>query len=159
MSENNVSPRQQNSDSNNSPTITTRVVGVLVGLIVGGIVIALIESISSMMHPPPTELDFQDTEAVRNWISELPTLAFCIVLIAHALGVICGALTCQLIVKRRWLTGPLIIGTLFLVGGIFNLMLIPHPIWFAITDVALYLPSAWIGGNLLAAKSTTTEQA
>ena len=40
------------------------------------------------------------------------------------------------------------IGAVFLVFGAINLKMIPHPLWFAIIDLAIYLPAAWLGGRL-----------
>jgi hypothetical protein len=41
------------------------------------------------------------------------------------------------------------IGFLFLLGGIMMVYMLPGPVWFAITDLAVaYVPMAWLGGKL-----------
>jgi hypothetical protein len=47
------------------------------------------------------------------------------------------------------MAGAIIIGVLFFIGGIGNLMTVPHPTWFAVVDLIAYLPAAFIG-NLVA---------
>ena len=48
-----------------------------------------------------------------------------------------------------------VLGLLFLLAGIANLMMIPHPVWFAVMDVLLYLPMAltgsWLAGKAIGA--------
>ncbi len=51
------------------------------------------------------------------------------------------------------------VGVLFLIGGISNVMLLPSPLWFSVTDIALaYLPMAWLGAKLIV-KSESVNQA
>jgi hypothetical protein len=40
-------------------------------------------------------------------------------------------------------------------AGIFNLVAIPHPLWFAILSVLVFLPAAYAGG-LLARRAPAT---
>jgi hypothetical protein len=40
------------------------------------------------------------------------------------------------------------VGSVLLIGGAVNLLRIPHPIWFSIADLILYLPTAVVGGVL-----------
>ena len=45
----------------------------------------------------------------------------------------------------------LVLGVLFLAGGIVNMLLLPHPVWFWVLGVAVFLPSAYLGAKLGAA--------
>lgn len=41
------------------------------------------------------------------------------------------------------------VGLVFLVGGIINVVMLPSPLWFTLTDILLaYLPMAWFGTQL-----------
>ncbi len=123
-----------------------RIGAVVAGLLAGFLVVGLIEGVSSWIYPPPQGLDFSDREALRAFVAGLPLGAFALVLVAHLAGPFAGAFTCGVIVRDPWLTGSLIIGGVFLLGGLVNLFLLPHPVWFAILDVLLYLPAAVAGG-------------
>ena len=47
----------------------------------------------------------------------------------------------------------MIVGGLMLAGTAFNLAVIPHPLWFAITGVAGIIIAAWLGMTLSAKSS------
>lgn len=121
-------------------------VALVVGLVAGFVGILLVEGLSVMFYPPPADLDMTNTDAMRRYVESLPVGAFLFVLFAHAFGSLIGAFVCAAIVGQRWFTGSLIIGTVFLVAGIINLGMIPHPNWFAVVDVILYVPFSLLGG-------------
>jgi hypothetical protein len=127
-----------------------KIVGVIVGLITGGIVNGLIVMISVLQNPMPEGLDpySEDKTAMMDYVATLPTSAFVIVLLAHLFGAMVGGFICSVIVRHKWLLGFAIVGAVFLLGGIFNLVSIPHPTWFSITDLLIYIPSAVFGGLL-----------
>ena len=50
-----------------------KIVGVIVGLIIGGIVVMFIEIISSLQHPLPEGLDMTDKLAFAEHVAGLPT--------------------------------------------------------------------------------------
>lgn len=121
---------------------------VLLGLVVGSVFVAIGETISSSLYPPPAGLDLTHPEDLSKFIESLPPGAFILVLLAHADGAFAGAAVCQWISKSNSLRGAMTVGTLFLIAGIGNLVTIPHPVWFAVLDLLIYLPLAWFGGML-----------
>lgn len=123
-----------------------KVLAILAGLIVGIFAVAAIEKISGTLYPPPRGLDPADTAALRQHIESLPTTAFVLVLLAHALGSFGSTFVCALIEKSKFVIGTWILGGTFLFFGILNLILIPHPFWFEVMDALLYLPMALLGG-------------
>ena len=69
--------------------------------------------------------------------------------LAHALGTLVGAFVCALIAAGNKMRLALLIGAIFLVGGIMNVYMLPSPKWFAVLDIVVaYLPMAWLGGNM-----------
>jgi len=40
----------------------------------------------------------------------------------------------------------LITGFILLISGTINVLLIPHPLWFTIISISLYIPFAYAGG-------------
>ena len=125
-----------------------RILGILAGMACGFMVVLLLQLASVAIYPPPPELDLQDAEAVASWITQLPIGAFFIVLAAHALGAFVAAYVCETIVGDRWRMGWYVLGVTFVAAGIVNLFSVPHPIWFAVADLLLYLPAALAGGQL-----------
>ena len=134
-----------------------RIAAVLLGLLAGFVVVALIESISSVVYQPPTDLDFNDLDAMREFVATLPTGAFVFVLLAHLCGSFIAGFVCVLVAKERWNAGSLGLGVFFLLAGIANLVMIPHPMWFGVIDVLLYLPAAFAGGAVASGMLHTAE--
>lgn len=112
-----------------------KILGVVAGLVVAVVVIAVIEGISTVIYPPPADLDFNDAEAMSAYVRQLPLGAKLLVLLAHGVGTFLAGVVCGLVVGQRWLVGAVIISGLFLLTGVLNLMMIPHPVWFALVDV------------------------
>ncbi|WP_166828837.1 hypothetical protein [Thalassoroseus pseudoceratinae] len=123
-----------------------KILAVGLGFGAGFLVVGLAMFISSLIYPPPKDLDMQDREAMTSFVQSLPVGAFLVVLLGHASGALVGGFVCGLISNEVWQLGPLIVGVGFLLSGILNLRMVPHPTWFAALDLLLYLPAAWLGG-------------
>lgn len=124
-----------------------RVAGILIGLIAGVITIGVVEGISSLIHPMPEGLDWNDKKARGEWVMSLPFSAYLMILLAHAGGAFVAAMVCQLIVRDRWVAAWVGLGVFLLLGGLVNFVSIPHPMWVAVSDLLLYVPSAVLGGT------------
>ena len=124
-----------------------RGLSVIAGLVAGFIVISIVEGASSLIFPPPAGLDLNDQQALRDFIQGLPAGALLFVLLAHILGSFIAGFACVAVSGEGWRPGALVVGAIVLAGGVFNLVAIPHPVWFAIADVAIYIPAAYLGGH------------
>ena len=122
---------------------------VLVGVIGGAIVIWLVEMLGHAIVPPPDGMDFMDPESIRERMKELPLLAFIMVLTAYAAGSFAGGLLASGIADKMKIRHALIAGVLLQLMGIINLILVPHPLWFTIISLLLYLPMAYLGGRIV----------
>ena len=125
-----------------------QLIAIVVGLAGGGLAIMLIEALSSLCYPPPEGLTRDDKQALIQFIQGLPVGAFLFVLAAHSGGSGLRGLLSPLILRRRGYTSAAIVGVLFLIGGILNALSIPHPVWFTVVDLLLYLPLALLGCRL-----------
>jgi len=122
-----------------------RVLAVSAGVIGGSAVIWLLEMFGYMMFPGPEGMDTADPEAMRQLMKEVPVAAFVVILLAYAAGSFAGgwiALAIGEKMKDAMITGVVLLGF-----GIVNLMLVPHPLWFTLISVLLYLPFAYLGGK------------
>ena len=127
--------------------IIRNILAVIAGWIVGSIINGGIISIYPSVVPLPKEIIPGDMQSLVNNVHllELPHLLF--VFLAHALGALFGAFAAVKIGVSHHKTLALVIGGLFLLGGIaVNAMLNFTPMWFSVTDILLaYLPMALIG--------------
>jgi hypothetical protein len=68
--------------------------------------------------------------------------------LAHAVGTFIGAYVAGRIASRKMLFAMLI-GIIFLIGGIVNVLILPSPAWFSAVDLLLaYLPMAYLAGKI-----------
>jgi hypothetical protein len=70
------------------------------------------------------------------------------VALAHVLGSVMGGAAATLVAGGASLRQGVIVGAVLLLGGIVNLAMIPHPLWFVGLDLAVYLPAAYLGARL-----------
>ena len=69
--------------------------------------------------------------------------------LAHAIGTLAGAYIAAKLAANFKMRFALVIGILFLIGGIANVMMMPSPLWFSVLDlVVAYLPMSYLGGRL-----------
>jgi hypothetical protein len=127
-----------------------RILAVIVGLFAGTLVNYGLMMVQHALYPMPPGFDRKDVAQVQAYTDTLPTAAWLLLLAAHAGGALVGAALATRIAKTARLVPALVVGVLFLLGGIANVMMIRHPTWFAIVDVLLYVPAALLGGKLAA---------
>lgn len=125
------------------------ILGAIAGLIIGGIVNMGLILISASIIPPPAGVDMTTVEGLTAGMQLLEPKHFVFPFLAHALGTLVAALVACLIAVSHKLTIAMIIGVLFLIGGIAAAMMIPAPTWFIALDlIVAYIPMAWIGAKL-----------
>jgi len=123
------------------------ILGILVGAVVAGIVIAGVEALSSLVYPLSAGVDPHDREALRQVIKALPAGAFLFVLAAWALGALLGAWVAARLAGRSPILHGLGIGLIFLIAGIVNMLMLPHPVWFWVAGIAVLPISSYFGGR------------
>lgn len=122
---------------------------VICGLVVGGAVNMALIIFGGKWMPPPTGVDVNDINSINAHIGEYTVPQLMMPFLAHALGTLVGAFVAARLAFSRHLILAMIIGALFLVGGIMAVRMIPNsPTWFSALDLAVaYLPMAWLGAT------------
>lgn len=137
-----------------------KIVGIVTGLVVGMIGMMLLHMLSMIIYPLPDGVDVNDPESLGQYIPNMPLGAFIMVWMAHGGGAFIASATCTAIAGSRWYIGAGILGVLFTLAGIANLLMLPHPLWFAAVDLLAYLPLAllacYLVGGLFERKSLQT---
>jgi hypothetical protein len=130
-------------------TILKNVLAVFAGALIGGVVNMGLIMISGSIIPPPEGADLTTPEGLNAAMPLMEAKHFIFPFLAHALGTLVGAFIASRIGATRKMGLALIVGVLFLVGGISAVFLIPAPIWFILLDLIMaYIPMAWLGGKL-----------
>ena len=133
--------------------ILKNVLAVVAGIVIGSLVNGGIIMISSSVIPPPPGVDVTTEEGLKAGIHLFKPINFLMPFLAHALGTFTGAFVTAKIAANRKLLFAMLVGLLFLAGGIIMVLQIPSPTWFTMVDLLFaYLPMAWLG-YLLAVKN------
>lgn len=125
------------------------IAAVLLGLFIGSMLNGSLIAISSYIIPPPPGSDLSTAEGLSAAMSLMGPQHFLFPFLAHALGTLIGALITARIANAHQMTLAMLIGIVFLAGGIYMVAILPAPMWFNVTDLLLaYIPMAWLGGKL-----------
>lgn len=128
------------------------IIGVILGVTVGSITVAIVEAIGHLVYPPPPDLDATNPEAIKAikaFIATAPVGVLLVVLLAWAAGAFLGGLVAAWIGRRAPAVHALIVGAVILLFGIATMLMIPHPVWFWIAGI-LVIPCAAYVASLLA---------
>jgi len=124
------------------------VLAVIAGVVAAGIIIALVEMAGQQIYPLPEGVNPADPESVKAAMANIPTGGLLFVLLAWALGSFGGGwLAARIATQSRVLHG-IIVGGIMLLAGIVNMAMIPHPLWFWVVGVLIFLPAAYLGARL-----------
>ena len=104
------------------------------GIIVGVFTIWAIEAIGHLLFPLPVDLTPTNLEELKQVVMIMPIKSLLVVIIAQIIGVFSGMYV-GFIMQRENLTPLYIIAGLFIFSTVLNLILMPHPTWFMITDL------------------------
>ena len=131
-------------------SIIRNILAVLVGVFVGSIVNMSLINISGSIIPPPEGFDLTTEAGLKASMPFLEPKHFIFPFLAHALGTLSGAILAALIAVNNQLKLALVIGFVFLFGGIWMVCILPAPMWFNVIDLVFaYIPCAWLGARLI----------
>jgi hypothetical protein len=129
--------------------IIKNTLAVIGGFIVGSVVNMGIIMISGSIIPPPEGADVTTAEGLKASMHLFQPKHFLFPFLAHALGTFVGAFLTAKIAATHKMKLALVIGVLFLAGGIANVIILPSPAWFTIVDLfGAYIPMAYLAGKL-----------
>lgn len=124
-------------------------VAILAGAILGSMVNMAIILISGSIIPPPPGADNTTMEGLKASMHLFQPQHFIFPFLAHALGTLAGAFIAVKIAASHKLVIALVVSTLFLIGGITNVILLPSPVWFSVLDIVVaYIPMGLLAKKL-----------
>lgn len=133
--------------------ILRNTLAVIAGILFGSAVNMGIIMISDSIIPPPEGADVTTVEGLKASMHLFQPRHFIMPFLAHALGTFGGAFLAGLFAISHKIKIALLIGLVFLVGGIANVLMLPSPTWFTILDlVVAYIPMAYFAGKLVEKK-------
>lgn len=125
------------------------IVAVLLGLVLGSAVNMAFIIFGPTIIPPPEGVDVSTMEGLKANIHLFEPKHFLFPFLAHGLGTFVGALIAVNVAKTHQCVVCGCIALAFLAGGIFNIMSLPAPMWFEVSDLVLaYIPMGLLAFHL-----------
>jgi hypothetical protein len=130
-------------------SILWSVLAVAVSLTAGFALVVAIELVSAVIHPMPPGMDPLDKEACTAFFADYPQWLFGFGAVSWGLTAFTSAwLATRLGAYRHYAHGATI-GSLLLLAVIANMLMLPYPAWFEVTNLVL-IPLGILLGTWLA---------
>ena len=82
----------------------------------------------------------------------MPGKVFGLLLVNYAVASFIAGLTATLIARRNTMRPAIVVGIVLTLAGLYNVLFLPHPLWFALVNLLVYLPFTFIGYLLVRKK-------
>ena len=129
--------------------IVKNTLAVTAGIVVGSVVNMSLVNIGPSIVALPEGADVSTAESLAESMKLFTPINFLFPFLAHALGTLVGAFVAAKFAASHQLKFAMLIGVLFLAGGISAVNMFGGPLWFKITDLVFaYIPMAYLGAHL-----------
>lgn len=133
--------------------ILRNILAVIGGWLIGSVINMGIIELGPHIISTPEGFDNSSMETLASTIHLLGPENYISVFLAHGLGTLVGAFMAAKIAASHKMIFSMVIGGLFLLGGITMIFVVPSPTWYTIVDIiGAYIPMAWIGWKLAGGK-------
>ncbi len=120
----------------------------IAGIVIGGLLVWVVESLGHLVYPVPESIDFTDAEVLAAFVASRPLGALLSVIAAWFIGSFGGTFAACRIGTARPLNFLLVVGGAMFILTSMNLLMIPHPIWMSVTGLVGVMLGAWLGMQL-----------
>ena len=129
--------------------ILKNIIIVILAILIGSAVNMSIIELDHLLFEIPKNLDLNKIEDLDKFVQSLPFYRLLFPFFAHAMGSLIAAyLVTKFSVSHSFYVS-LCIGALFMVGGIYMVLILNAPLYFELMDLSLaYFPAAWLGHKL-----------
>lgn len=124
------------------------IISVVLGLAVAITTFLITETINHSLHPVPTNLDFKDSIAIKVFYENQPLSMWFLVLAGWIIGSLLCGLLIKIISRNENKKLPLIAGFILTLSAVANFFSLPHPTWFIVVGLIVFIPSTLLGYKL-----------
>lgn len=129
--------------------IVKNTLAVIAGVVAGSLVNIFLVNIGPSIISLPEGADISSAESLAASMNLFTPLNFLFPFLGHALGTLAGAFVAAILGSSHQSKLAMLIGILFLAGGIAAVNMFGGPLWFKITDLLLaYIPMGYLGAVL-----------
>ena len=123
------------------------IVAAVVGVIVAGVTVGIVEMAGHAIFPPPEGLDITNPEDQARIMQEIPAAAKVAVMIAWFLGAFTGSWTARKLGATSWPSWLVI--ALMIGASVFTTQMFPHPWWMVLGALILPVIALMISGRMI----------
>jgi hypothetical protein len=131
---------------------TKYVLPVVVGSMAGMILISIGEIGLVALYPLPPGAE-KNRELLEAAVKLMPAGAFALLLVNYIICSFLAGLIATLVAQRTTKRPAVIVGIVLTLAGLYNIIMVPHPVWFAVLNLLVYLPCAYLGYMAVRKKS------
>jgi len=129
--------------------VLRNILAVILGFLAGSAINMGLLMVGGSLVPPPPGADVNTMEGMKSAMLLFAPKHFLVPFLAHALGTLAGAAAAAWFARSNKLAMAMVVGALFLAGGVAAVMMLPSPLWFSALDlVVAYIPMAYLGWKL-----------
>jgi hypothetical protein len=121
--------------------------GILVGVVIAVALVFAIEWVIGLVVPAPADFNMRDPEQVRARVASMPMWAILLVLVGWVVGTGLGSFAAARIARTTKLWPGLVVGAVVFLSTLYNIMTIPHPLWFVGISLIAIPIASWLGAN------------
>ena len=133
------------SHSNAEPTLGRSIAGITAGIVTAFVLVLAIESAGLPLFPQPEGMDALNAESVRQHLSEIHPGSFVMVILAWTAAAIAGPWVARRIAGDAPAWPSLVVALFFLVLCVYNLVVVPGPVWMKVAAIVLVPIATWLG--------------
>ena len=122
--------------------------GIALGIVVAGVVVYAVDMLGHSVYPLPADLNYDDMDAVRQFVNGQSAGAKAFVLAAFLAGGFAGSFA------AGWFMGPghpvaTMLPALLVAGGVWAMhQMAPHPLWMVAAGIGGAIVLGWAGAGL-----------
>lgn len=131
-------------------TFLRSMLSVLAGFVAGYVVITVFETVGTLLYPLPAGIDPTDMDALRAVADQIPIGAFVFVVCGWGVGALTGSWVAGRVANRSKAIHGGVVAGLLVLGGLFTLFTIPHPVWVWVVGLAALIGGGYLGSRLAA---------
>jgi len=119
----------------------------VIGAAVSMFFIVLVEGVNESIWPWPAGVDKSDMKICLAYFVSLPATAFVIGVVGWSLAALCGPWVATRLGTNRHPAHGIALGVLLMLMALFNMSMLPYPLWFW-AAILILLPTSLILGSL-----------
>jgi hypothetical protein len=116
------------------------VIAVISAIVIAILLITCFEYLGTTFYPFPKDFDYHNKLLMQEYMSVMPLYIFIFLLFGYAVSSYVGGIVLKIIAPESKRKSPIIAGCMLTVAAAINLYNLPHPLWFMIVNILIYIP-------------------